>query len=207
MKTILIILAILSTQIFYSQIKIQEDNLTVEYVKTKKASQLIGAVTNVRTKSKEIVQYNVKVRIEMIDNKKKPFDANKFSLIDHQDKMRLRPLSVAYTNFTDKWYFIQLIKNKPKYKSLEKRYKPDIKDTFLDYEFEGITNLKIPINYEAYDEYKISFKNPDLECHESYFEPTDLRKRNINLYFPMLKSVKSATLYYGYTKIADIKLK
>ncbi|MDO5978695.1 hypothetical protein [Flavivirga spongiicola] len=207
MKTILIILTILSTQIFYSQIKIQEDNLTVEYVKTKKASQLIGAVTNVRTKSKEIVQYNVKVRIEMIDNKIRPFDANKFSLIDYQDKMRLRPLSVAYTNLTDKWYFIQLIKNKPKYKSLEKRYKPDIKDTFLDYEFEGITNLTIPINYEAYDEYKISFKNPDKECHESYFEPKDLRKRNINLYFPMLKSTKNATLYYGYTKIADIKLK
>ena len=207
MKTILIILAILSTQMFYSQIKIQEDNLTVEYVKTKKASQLIGAVTNVRTNSKEIVQYNVKVRIEMIDNKIRPFDANKFSLIDHQDNMRLRPLSVAYTNLTDKWYFIQLIKNKPKYKSLEKRYKPDVKDTFLDYEFEGITNLTIPINYEAYDEYKISFKNPDKECHESYFEPKDLRKRNINLYFPMLKSAKSATLYYGYTKIADIKLK
>ncbi len=207
MKTILIILAILSAQIFYSQIKIQEDNLTVEYVKTKKASQLIGAVTNVRTNSKEIVQYNVKVRIEMIDNKIRPFDANKFSLIDYQDNMRLRPLSVAYTNFTDKWYFIQLIKNKPKYKSLEKRYKPDVKDTFLDYEFEGITNLMIPINYEAYDEYKISFKNPDKECHESYFEPKDLRKRNINLYFPMPKSAKSATLYYGYTKIADIKLK
>lgn len=114
---------------------------------------------------------------------------------------------MAYTNFTDKWYFVQLIKNKPKYKSLEKRYKPDVKDTFLDYEFEGITNLTVPIYYEAYNEYKVSFKNPDKERHESYFEPKDLRKRNINLYFPMLKSAKSATLYYGYTKIADIKLK
>lgn len=207
MKKRLIIIALLSTQIFYSQIEIKEDNLTIEYAKAKKASQLIGAVTNVRTKSKEIVQYNIKVRIEMIDNKIRPFDANKFSLIDHQDKMRLRPLSVTYTNLTDKWYFIQLIKNNPKYKSLEKRYKPDVKDTFLDYDFEGITNLTIPICYEAYDEYKISFKNPDKECHESYFEPKELRKRNINLYFPMLKSVESATLYYGYTKIADIKLK
>ncbi|GGD02712.1 hypothetical protein [Hyunsoonleella pacifica] len=207
MKTRLIIIALLSSQIFYSQIEIQEDNLTIEYVKTKKASQLIGAVTNVRTKSKEIVQYNVKVRIEMIDNKIRPFDVNKFSLIDHQAKIRLRPLSVTYTNFTDKWYFIQLIKNKPKYKSLEDRYKPDIKDTFLDYEFEGVNNLIAPICYEAYDEYKISFKNPDKECHLSYFEPKDLRKRNINLYFPMQKSVKNATLYYGYMKIVDIKLK
>ena len=207
MKTRLTILVFLFTQVFYCQIKIPEDNLTIEYAKTKKASQFIGAVTNVRTKSKEIVQYNVKVRIEMIDNNKRPFDVNKFSLIDHQAKMRLRPLSVTYTNLTDKWYFVQLIKNKPKYKSLEKRYKPNVKDTFLDYEFEGVTNLATPICYEAYDEYKISFKNPDKECHQSYFEPKDLRKRNINLYFPMLKSVKSATLYYGYTKIADIKLK
>lgn len=208
MKTRLIIIAFLFTQIFYSQIKIQEDNLTVEYAKTKKASQVIGVVTNVRTDSKEIVQYNVKVRIEMIDNKKRSFDPNKFSLIDYQNKKRLRPLSVAYTNLTDKWHFIKLIKNKPKYKSLEKRYKPDVKDTFLDYEFEGITNLIIPIQYEAYDEYKISFKNPETEeCHESYFEPKDLRKRNINLYFPMPISAKSATLYYGYIKIADIRFK
>ena len=136
MKTRLTILVFLFTQVFYCQIKIPEDNLTIEYAKTKKASQFIGAVTNVRTKSKEIVQYNVKVRIEMIDNNKRPFDVNKFSLIDHQAKMRLRPLSVTYTNLTDKWYFVQLIKNKPKYKSLEKRYKPNVKDTFLDYEFE-----------------------------------------------------------------------
>lgn len=144
MKTRLIIIVLLFTQIFYSQIEIKEDNLTIEYAKTKKASQLIGAVTNVRTKSKEIVQYNVKVRIEMIDNKIRPFDANKFSLIDYQDKIRLRPLSITYTNLTDKWYFIQLIKNKPKYKSLEKIYKPSIRDTFLDYDFDGITNLTKP---------------------------------------------------------------
>lgn len=206
MKTLLTILTILSAQIFYSQINIQEDNLTIEYVKTKKASQFIGAVTNVRTKSKEIVQYNVKVRVEMNDNKIKPFDANKFSLVNHQEKIRLRPLSIAYTNFTDKWYFIQLIKNKPKYKSLEGRYKPDVADRFLDYEFDGVDNLTLPICYEAYDKYKISLKNPDKECHESYFEPKELRKRNINLYFPMPISAKTATLYYGYTKIAEIEL-
>lgn len=207
MKIRFTILTLLITQMFYSQVKIQEDNLTLEYAKTKKASQFIGMVTNVSTKSKKVVQYNIKVRVEMIDNKKKPFDANKFSLIDYKDSVRLRPIDVAYTNLTDKWHFIKLIKNEPKYKSLEKRYKPDIKDTFLDYEFEGINNLTIPICYEAYDKYKISFKNPDKECHESYFEPKDLRKRNVNLYFPMLKSAESATLYYGNTKIAEIKLK
>ncbi|WP_299521869.1 hypothetical protein [Winogradskyella sp.] len=207
MNTRLTILIFLFMQIFYSQVKIQEDNLTIEYVKAKKASQSIGMVTNVRTKSKEVVQYNIKIRVEMLDNKKRPFDANKFSLVDYQDSIRLRPIDVAYTNLTDKWHFIKLIKNKPKYKSLEKRYKPDIKDTFLDYEFEGINNLTMPICYEAYDKYKISFKNPDKECHESYFEPKALRKRNVNLYFPMLKSTENATLYYGNIKIAEIELK
>ena len=206
MKTRLIILAFLFTQIFYSQIKIEEDNLTIEYEKTKKASQLI-AVTNVRTKSKKIVQYNIKVRIEMIDNKKRSFDPNKFSLIDYQNKIRLRPVDVAYTNFTDKWHFYKLIKNKPSYKSLENRYDPSIKDTFLDYEFEGITNYIIPIHFEAYNKYKISFKNPKKVPHETYFEPKELRKRNINLYFPLIKGTKSATLYYGNTKIEDIKFK
>ncbi len=207
MKISFTILIFLFTQIFYSQVKIEEDNLTIEYAKTKKASQFIGMVTNVRTKSDEIVQYNIKVRIEMSDNNIRPFDANKFSLLDNQNEIRLRPIDVTYTNLTDKWHFIKLIKNKPKYKSLEDRYEPDIKDTFLDYEFEGINNLSLPICYEAYNKYKISFKNPDRECHESYFEPKDLRKRNINLYFPILKNVNNVTLYYGYTKIADIKLK
>ncbi|MDA9057439.1 hypothetical protein N9K49_06315 [Flavobacteriaceae bacterium] len=206
MKTRLIILAFLFTQILYSQIKIEEDNLTIEYEKTKKASQLI-AVTNVRTKSKKIVQYNIKVRIEMIDNKKRSFDPNKFSLIDYQNKIRLRPVDVAYTNFTDKWHFYKLIKNKPSYKSLENRYDPSIKDTFLDYEFEGITNYIIPIHFEAYNKYKISFKNPKKVPHETYFEPKELRKRNINLYFPLIKGTKSAALYYGNTKIEDIKFK
>lgn len=201
------ILIFLFTQIIYSQVKIQEDNLTIEYEKTKKASQSIGMVTNVRTKSNEVVQYNIKVRVEMLDNKIRLFDANKFSLVDYKDSLRLRPIDVAYTNLTDKWHFIKLIKNKSKYKSLEKRYKPDIKDTFLDYEFEGINNLTIPICYEAYDKYKMSLKNPDKECHESYFESKDLRKRNINLYFTLLKSAKSATLYYGNTRIAEIELK
>lgn len=207
MKLKIVLITFMFTQIMYSQIKMQEDNLTIEYVKTKKASQFIGSVTNVRSKSKEIVQYNIKVRVEMLDNKKRPLDANKFSLIDSENKIRLRPIDVAYTNFTDKWHFIKLIKNKPKYKSLENRYKPDVNDTFLDYEFEGITNITIPISYEAYDKYKISFKNPKRVANESYFEPKELRKRNINLYFPMPKSAKNATLYYGYTKIADIKFK
>ena len=132
MKTIFVVLAILSAQLFHSQVTIHKHNLTIEHVKTKKASQTIGAVTSVRTKSKAIVQYNVKVRIEMIDNKIRPFDANKFSLIDYKDNVRLRPPSIAYTNLTDKWHFIQLIKNKPKYKSLERKYKPEIAGAFLD---------------------------------------------------------------------------
>jgi len=207
MKIRFTILTFLFTQIFYSQIKIKEDNLTIEYSKIKKASQFMGMVTNVRTKSKDVVQYNIKVRVEMNDNEKKLFDANKFSLIDYQDSIRLRPIDVTYTNFTDKWHFIKLIKNKPKYKSLEDRYKPEIIDTFLDYEFDGINNQTIPICYEAFNKIGWGFKNPEKECHESYFKPKDFRKRNVNLYFPMQKNKKSATLYYGSTKIAEIKLK
>ena len=95
----LTLLAFLITQLFYSQVKIQEDNLTIEYAKTKKASQTIGMVTNVRTKSKEVVQYNIKIRVEMLDNKKRAFDANKFSLVNYQDSVRLRPIDVAYIGF------------------------------------------------------------------------------------------------------------
>jgi hypothetical protein len=202
MQKIIALPFILFSLICNSQIKIPEDNLSIKYIKTKKASKYVASVTNVNIKSKSINQYNVKVKIEMLDNKIRPFDANKFSLIIPQEK--IRPVCVTYTNFTDKWYFITLIKNKPKYKSLEKSYKPDIEDTFLNYDFKGIQNIKMPICYEAYDKYKISFKRPDRECHETYFEPKKLRNRNVNLYFPLHKNIKNASLYYGFTKITEI---
>lgn len=207
MNVKLIIITLLLTQTFYAQVIIQEDHLTIGYQKAKKASQFIGAETNVRTKSKKNVQYNIKVRIEMMNNEKQFFDPNKFSLIDHKEKVRLRPLDATYTNFTDKWHFNKLIKAKPKYKSLEDMYKPDVKDTFLDYKFNNITNVTLPIKFDAYNNFKWSFKQSKFEIHECYFEPKKLRKRNINLYFPVLKTTKKATLYYGKNKIKDIKFK
>lgn len=207
MKIIFLILTLLFTQLFYSQVEIQEDNLTIEYKRNNKAGLMVGMgnITNVYSKSKKLIQYRIKVRIEMIDNEKRPFDPNKFSIVDEQNKIRLRPVDIANSNYLNQWHLNRLIKNKPNYKSLEDRYKPDIKDTFLDYEFEGITNVCIPINYEAYDKFKISLKNPKTVAHESYFEPRDFRKQNLNLYFFIPVNSEITTLFYGNKKIADIK--
>ncbi len=200
MKTKLI-LSLLFSQLFYSQINIEEDNLTIEYEKINKASENFGAVTNVRTKSKEIIQYNIKVRVEMLDNKKRLFDPNKFSLIQYKDSIRLRAIDVTFTNLTDKWHFFRLIKDKPSHKSLLNQYNPDIKDTFFDYQFDNIKNAIVPINFLIS---RGSFRKPTKITHETYYEPKKLRKRNLNLFFPMHKDIENATLYYGNTKIEDI---
>ena len=208
MKTIFLFLTLLFTQLFYSQIEIQEDNLTIEYKNNNKAGQIVGLgnITNVYSKTKNWVQYSIKVRIEMSDNKKRTFDPNKFSLIDPNNKIRLRPIDISNSNYLNQWHLYRLIKDKPNYKSLENRYKPNIKDSYMDYEFEGIKNAIIPINYDAYDKYKISIKEPNKVAHESYFEPRDLKKQNLNLYFFIPVGSEIVTLYYGNKIIADIKL-
>ncbi len=209
MKTIALLLTLLCATVVEAQVEIQEDNLTIEYENTNKAGQIVGLgnITNVYSKSKTWVQYSIKVRIEMIDNKKRPFDPNKFSLIEPQNKIRLRPIDIANANYMNQWHLFRLIKDKPSYKSLEERYKPDIKDTYVDYEFEGIENVIIPVSYDAYDKYKISIKEPKKVAHESYFEPRNIKNQNLNLYFFVPESAKSATLYYGNQKIAEIDFK
>jgi len=195
---IVVLLFFVSSLTLNSQtIIIKEDNVRLKFIKAKKASKVINA-SNISVKSKKLKRIRVKIKMKSLDNKGQIFDPNKLSLIDFNSKLRYRPTDILFQNLTDWWHFKKISKTKPKKKSNEYIYAPNIDDTFLDYEFEGIKNVQIPVNFNTE-------KNPDI--HIVHFEPKKLRSRNVHLYFVFPKGLKNATIYYGKEKLADINFK
>lgn len=178
-------------------IRVEEDNVELKFVKAKKASKIINA-SNVFVRSKKLKRIRVKIKMKSLDNKSQVFDPNKLSLIDYTYKLRYRPTDILFQNLTDWWHFKKISKTKPKKKSNDYLYAPNVDDTFLDFEFEDIKNVLIPINFNT-------TKKPDI--HIVHFEPKKLRSRNVYLYFLFPKDIKDATLYYGKEKLADTNFK
>jgi len=195
---LLLLVFFLASFIVNSQtIVIKEDNAQLKFIKSKKASKIINA-SNIYIKSKGLKRILVKIKMKSLNNKKQLFDPNKFSLIDFNYKFRYRPTDILFQNFTDWWHFKKISKTKPKKKLNDYIYSPDIDDVFLDYDFEGIKNVEIPININTK-------RNPDI--HIIHFKPKELKSRNIYIYFPFPSGLKTAVLYYGNEKITDIDFK
>jgi hypothetical protein len=76
-------------------------------------------------------------------------------------------------------------------------YAPEIKDTYLDYNFDGIQNVDLPFNYGT-------TKKPDLLI--MHFYSKKLRSTTLTLFFAYPKNTKTGTLYYGNEKISDISI-
>jgi len=196
-KILTIILFIFSFKVNSQTIVIKEDNVKLKFIKSKKASKIINS-SSVYIKSKKLKRILVKIKMKSLNNKKQIFDPNKFSLIDFNYKLRYKPTDILFQNLTDWWHFEKISKTKPKRKFNKRIYSPDINDTFLDYKFEGIKNVIIPINFATK-------KKPDI--HIIHFKPKKLRSRNIYIYFPFPKELKNAVLYYGNEKITNINFK
>ena len=197
MKKIILLFIFLSAFKINAQIIIDESNLRLEFIKTKKVSNLVHA-SNVYYKSKDLKRIRVKVNMKYLNNKRQLFDPNKFSLIDHNSKLRYRPTDILYQNLSDWQHFKKISKTKPKKKSNKHIYYPDIDDTFLDYEFDGIKNVQIPINFNTK-------RKPDI--HIIHFMPRKLRVRNIHVFFILSKELNNASIYYENKKIEDINFK
>ncbi|WP_299683665.1 hypothetical protein [uncultured Dokdonia sp.] len=184
----------LNQNIFSQKINIEEDQVSIEYVKGREAS--LFNPSNVYTRSKDAKTIVTRVKMKNLNNKKELFDPNKFSLIIENEKVRLRPVDILFKNFTDWWHFSKVSKTKPSDKKSYHKYNPDIKDTYLDYNKEGIKNFELPINLGTR-------KKP--EEHILYFVPKKLRSRGIRMYFILPENISNGTLYYGNTKIKELE--
>ena len=186
-----IFLFVLNIHAQYTVIK--EDNVKIKFVRSRKASKVFTA-TNVIIKSREVKQVFVKVKVKTVSKKRELFDPNKFSLVDHNNKKRYRASDSHYQAFTAWLPFGYISKKEPKDKYKNIYYRPEIEDSFLNYEFEGIKNCEVPINLGTR-------KRPDY--HVMHFYSKKLTSKSLMLYFPISKLVKKATLYYGNEKIGE----
>lgn len=196
-KKLFFIFFLLTFKVNSQTVIIKEDNVKLKFVKTKKASK-IATASRVYVRSKNLKKILIKIKMKSINNERQLFDPNKLSLIDFINKLRYRPTDALYQNFTDWSHFKKISKSKPKKRFNTHIYKPDIPDTFLDFKFENIKNVEIPVNFN-------NKRNPDI--HIIHFKPIKLRSRNIYLYFILPKHLKNAILYYGNEKVVDINFK
>lgn len=173
----------------------QSDKFNVEFVSAKKTIEAITTSSSIY-KSKNVNKIVVKIKIQSVD-KKGMFDPNKISLIDHTNKLRYRPTDILAKRFTNLIPFNKVSKIKPELKRNKYLFDPEIKDTFLDYLFEGIKNVNMLFNYG-------SSKKPDLLI--MHFQPKKLRSTRITIFFAYPKNIETGTLYYGNEKISDISI-
>ena len=118
-----------------------------------------------------------------------------FSLVDEKNKIRSRPFAISYQQLTAYVGFWRLVHEPLNYKSFDLKYKPEIHDSFHDYDLNEFTTLEIPVNYG-------SFKNP--KNYVVYFEPQKFKSKNLNFFFPFLIEMDEGTLYYGDETVADL---
>ncbi|MBQ0767855.1 MAG: hypothetical protein KBT58_01075 [Bizionia sp.] len=173
----------------------QSDSFNIEFIKAKKTIKAITTFS-ANYKSNNVNKIIVKIKIESTD-KKGVFDPNKISLIDHKNNLRFRPTDVLAKRFTNLIPFGRVSKIKPKLKRNKKLYDPEIKDTYLDYNFDGIQNVDIPFNYGT-------TKEQDLLI--MHFYSKKLRSTTLTLFFAYPKNSKTGTLYYGTEKISDFSI-
>ncbi len=192
---------ILSFDSYAQKTTIEQDSIEIEFIKNDKLRKkhpktYIGTLLN----GFRITVLEVDIKI--LDLKKGEFDPNKFYLVSEKPKFQYRPLDIFITENKKDWSRFELVtKKKPKATSkMQETYDPDIKDTYLDYKFEGTNGrLKIPINIG-------SVEFPDK--HVFHFKPKVINNSKILLYFNISSDfIKRGTLYYANKKIAESNLK
>lgn len=182
----------------FGQTKSVENNkFNIELIHSRKLSK-IQASTNVILQSDKLKTVYIKLRMSANDESKSYFDINKFSLIEENNKLRIRPISISYQEFTAYRGFNRLSSSPLDFKNIDIRYEPEINDSFKDYEFNGFSVLEIPHNYGGYRKEKL---------HVSYFKPQSFKTKKLNFFFPFPKDCEKGILYYGKEKIATVQFR
>ena len=195
-----IFIALSSFKSFAQKTTIEQDSVEIEFMKNDKLKSkypktYIGTILN----GFRITV--LEVDINNIDLKKGEFDPNKFYLVSEKPKFRYRPLDIFTVESKTNWTRFELVtKKKPKATSnMQETYDPDIKDSYLDYKIDGVSDIRIPINLG-------SVEFPDK--HIFHFKPKILNSNKIVLYFYISSDfIKRGTLYYGNEEIAETELK
>lgn len=202
MKKALLIALILVTSLVFSQKTISE-NYEFRYITSKKNSKFLEGNTSNYSVSvpKEHKKIQVRFKMKSISGEKEDFDPNKFSLVSEKYKFRLRPIDLKH-NYAVGMVFIgfpYLVDFNPKDEKIKQcvKYKPEIEDTFWDYQIEGYQDISPSINFGT--KRKPKRVSP-------YLDHKELRACRIDVYFSVPKDLEKGKVYYGNEIIADFEL-
>ncbi|WP_055437656.1 hypothetical protein [Lacinutrix algicola] len=200
---IILLLSLISLSSYsQSKQKFENGNLTVDYQKAKKVSKTFNLNSSSKLKSESFIKISIKCKIKSLN--KEDIDINKFSLVDHKNKLRYRPMDISFQPVMGYLAYPKLLKSKLKLGSMYKHqaglaYKPEIKDSYVEYTIEGYTDVEVPFNFGTK-------KNPKKSV--VYFRPNNFHKFKSLFFFPISKSAENPDLefYYGKEKISKVEL-
>ena len=187
---------LVSTQVFC------QSKVKIDHIKVKKLNNESNLYNGIKIKNNDLDKIEITFKIETSNNE--IIDINKISLLDTINKFRFRPIDISY-KIVGYVPFKELLKSDVKkkgiigYHSLGATYKPEIKDSFTEFNFEGYQNVECPLNFW-------SEKDPTISV--IYFQPIEKTKLKISLLFVTSNKFKKNKydLYYGYQKLGNINL-
>jgi hypothetical protein len=212
MKIKLSIALIFTTTLFiFGQVKnrdlsgsnaIEKDSLTIEFLKAKKVSSTFNLNSSSKLKSKLLKKISIKCKIESLN--KTEVDINKFSLVDHKNKLRYRPMDISYQPAMGYMAYLKLLKTDLDLGDYYKMqagiaYVPEIEDSFDKYIFDGYTTVELPANLGTK-------KHPKTAV--IYFKPHKFNKFKTLFFFAIQKDAENPDLklHYGDEIIAQISI-
>ncbi|RED48812.1 hypothetical protein [Seonamhaeicola aphaedonensis] len=201
---ILIALAIHFPIALFSQETFNDGIISIEYFETEQVSNKLNLNSSTKIRGEGVQKISVKCKIKSLN--KQRIDINKFSLVDTINKLRYRPTDVSYQPVAGYMVYGKLLKSDIKKKglvghySLGASYKPEVKDSFLDYNIEGYTNIEPTFNF---------WTDKDPLLSKIYFKPHKFKKFKALFFFAIIKDapIPNLALYYGDNKVTDIRVK
>ena len=184
----------------YAQTTFDQGNISIEYIESETVSNTLNLNSSTKIKGNCIQKISVKCKIKSLNGDK--IDINKISLLDTVNKIRYRPTDVSFQPVAGYISYGKLLKSDIKKKGLighyrlGAAYRPEIKDTFEDYLFEGYKNYQVIFNF---------WTNKDPLLSYIYFQPHKFKSFKALLFFPILEEAENGqlALYYGYEKVAE----
>lgn len=214
MNKILLCFFIIHMQFSFGQEVIVNDSLSIEFLKTKKTSKKFNTRSNVKVKGNQSKRILTRCKIKALYDQ--PVDINAFSLVDTINKMRYRineyigykGVSIMGSGYTSKMYLKKNLKDrkgKP-YKGIPK-YDKSVTDSFNDFDFEGYTNMEVPIRFGTNRSLAGEFSGKKKEIISTvYYSPTKMNQFTAEIYFIVHNSFPEThlELYYGKQLISEI---
>lgn len=194
MKQYILILLIILFSDLHSQVLVENGNLEITLTSGRKASGMLHQGGSVIMSTRD---FKIIAKVEFKNYNDSVVDLNKFSLIDHNNKIRFRGSDFNISNALG-WHNGIMLQSDDIGTSFYTDYKPEIRDSFYDYSIPNYTN------YER----KVKLRFSKKSITQLYYPHLDSKLKKIRLYFILPRKIKEKQydLYYESKKIGTIKI-